>query len=226
MTRAAAEPSFRAGMRRGARDAVPLGVAVGLFGVSFGVLARGAGFGWLATVLMSLTTFSGAAQFASVSILQNGGGPASAVVAAALLSARFVPIGLSVAPALGGRRVLRLAKSQLIIDESWAVSGRGDGTFDGAALVGAGLLLYATWQAGTIVGVAGGDLLGDPESLGLDAAFPALFLALLAPQLRRGQMFTAALAGAAIALVLVPFVRPGLPVVAASVACLVGWRRR
>lgn len=208
------------------RDAVALGVVVGLFGVSFGVLAGGGPFGALPAIVMSLTTFSGAAQFASVSIVQANGGAASAIVAAALLSSRFVPIGLSVAPVIDGSPPVRWLKSQMIIDESWAVAARGGGQFDGWALIGAGTLMYVTWIVGTIIGVIGGDLLGDPEALGLDAAFPALFLALLAPQVRKRHLLAAALLGAAIALALVPFVRPGLPVVAASLGCLAGWRRR
>ncbi|MCK9519923.1 MAG: AzlC family ABC transporter permease [Dehalococcoidia bacterium] len=226
MTTEPAVHAFRDSLRRGVRDAVPLAIAVALFGVSFGVLAKSAGFGGIATVVMSLTTFSGAAQFASVSIIRDGGGAAAAITAAALLSARFIPIGLSVAPVLRGRVPARFAKSQLVIDESWAVASRGGGLFDAGALVGAGLLLYVAWLAGTLVGVAGGGLLSDPEALGLDAAFPALFLALLAPNLRKRRLLVAALLGAGIALVLVPFVRPGLPVVAASLACLVGWSRR
>jgi len=222
----AGEPSFRQSFRRGVRDAIPLAIAVGLFGVSFGVLAESTGFGSWPAIVMSLTTFSGAAQFASLSIIRDGGGAAAAITAAALLSARFVPIGLSVAPVLRGSLPARFVKAQMIIDESWAVAARGGGRFDAGALIGAGLLLYASWLAGTLAGVTGGGLLTDPEALGLDAAFPALFLALLAPNVRKRRLLVAALLGAGIALALVPFVRPGLPVVAASLACLVGWSRR
>ena len=87
-------------------------------------------------------------------------------------------------------------------------------------------MLYGAWVAGTALGVAFGSLLGDPAKLGLDAAFPALFLALLAGQLRDRRAVVAALLGAAIALVLIPFVPPGIPIVAASAACLIGLRGR
>src|SRR5690606_1384369 len=110
---------------------------VGLFGVSYGVLAESTGFGSWPAIVMTLTTFSGAAQFASLSIIRDGGGAAAAITAAALLSARFVPIGLSVAPVLRGSLPLRFAKAQLIIDESWAVAARGGGRFDAGALIGA-----------------------------------------------------------------------------------------
>jgi 4-azaleucine resistance transporter AzlC len=214
------------GVRYGMRAALPLCIAVGAFGISFGVLARAAGWGPMAPIVMSLTTFTGASQFASVAILRDGGGGAAAIVAAVLLASRYVPIGLSVAPALDGPPWKRFLHAQLIIDESWAVANRGGGRVDGRTLLGAGLALYVSWQFGTVVGVIGGDFIGNPEDLGLDAAFPALFLALVVPQLRGRTAIGAALLGGTIALALVPFTRPGIPIVAASLACLVGWRRR
>jgi 4-azaleucine resistance transporter AzlC len=211
--------------REGARRIAPIAVAAAVFGASFGILARAAGLGVVAPIVMSATTFAGSAQFAVTSVLDNGGGAAAAIVAAVLLNTRYLPIGISVAAGFGGGRFRRLLESQLIVDESWAVSvGRGD--FDRRVLVGAGAVLYAAWNAGTALGVFGGGFLGKPETLGLDAAFPALFLALLAPQVRGRRALTAALLGGAIAFAAIPFVKAGLPIVAASVACLVGWRRR
>jgi predicted branched-subunit amino acid permease len=201
-------------------------IAVGAFGVSFGVLARSNGFGVVAPLVMSATAFTGASQFAVVAVLGDGGGLGAAVTAAILLVARYVPIGISVAPAITGRVPSRILQSQLIIDESWAVANRGDGTFDRGALLGAGLAIYISWVVGTALGVIGGDALGDPEKFGLDAAFPALFLALLAPQLRGRTPVFAAVSGALIALALIPLARPGIPIIAASAACLAGWRRR
>lgn len=214
------------GFGAGARAALPLCVALVAFGASFGVLARANGFGVTGPLLMSMTTFTGASQFAVVSILGGGGGLGAAVVAAVLLASRYLPIGLTVAPALEGSPASRFLQSQLVIDESWAVANRGDGTVDRATLLGAGVALYASWQAGTLIGLIGGDFIGDPNRLGLDAAFPALFLGLLVPQLRTRQAVLATIAGAAIALVLTPFARVGVPVVAASAACLAGWWRR
>jgi 4-azaleucine resistance transporter AzlC len=200
-------------------------VAAALFGVSFGVLARSAGMDGVAALAMSATTFAGSAQFAVASILGAGGGIAAAVAAASLLNARYAPISISVAPVFVGGPLRRLAESQLIVDESWALSRRPDGHFDRRVLVGAGLVLYAAWVGGTAVGVLGGEALGDPDALGLDAAFPALFLALLVPQIRNRRALAAALAGGAIALALVPVAPEGVPIVAASAACLLGWRR-
>ncbi|MFL5826554.1 MAG: AzlC family ABC transporter permease [Thermoleophilaceae bacterium] len=210
----------------GARAAVPLAVAVGVFGVSFGVLAQKAGMGVLAPIVMSITAFAGSAQFAAVSLLSTGAGVAAASIAAILLNLRYLPIGVSAASALQGGRLKRLLEAQLVVDESWALGQPDPGRFDRHLMIGAGLLIYAAWVIGTTIGVLAGDLLGDPKNLGLDAAFPALFLALLAGQLRSRRAVVGALAGAAIALALVPVSRPGVPLIAACAGCLIGVRRR
>ena len=211
--------------RAGARAAAPLAIAVFGFGLSFGVLARASGFGTLAPIVMSLTTFGGSAQFAAVSVLGAGGGVAAALLAATLLNSRYVPLGIAVAPALKGSPPRRLAEAQLVVDESWAIAHRGGGRFDRRMLLGAGVVLYLAWCGGTAAGALGGDALGDPGKAGLDAAFPALFLGLLVRQIDSRRGLVAALLGAAIALVLVPLTPPGVPIVAASAACLLGLRR-
>jgi len=212
--------------REGARRAWPLAVAVGGFGLTYGVLARQAGFGPVAVVVFSLTTFGGSAQFAAASILGDGGTAVAAILAALLLNARYLPIGLSLAPYLPGGAVRRAAAGQIAVDESWAVSHLGGGRYDPRLLIGAGTSIYLAWVACSIVGVVAGSVLGDPETLGLDAAFPALFLALLAGQVRERRLLLAALAGGAIALAMVPLSPPGVPIVAASVVCLAGLRRQ
>ena len=211
--------------RDGARAIAPIAVAAVTFGISFGVLAGSAGMDALAATIMSATTFAGSAQFAVASILGASGGLAAAVLAATLLNARYAPISVSVAPLFHGSTLRRLLESQLIVDESWAVSRRADGRFDHKLLVGAGLVLYVSWVGGTALGALGGEALGDPADLGLDAAFPALFLALLVPQVRTRRALAAAFLGAAVALLLLPFTPAGVPIIAAAAACLIGWRR-
>ena len=203
----------------------PLVVPAAAFGASFGVLAAAAGMGKLAPIVMSATTFAGAGQFAAASILDEGGAMIAAMAAAALLNSRYVPIGISVAPLFDGPRWKRVLEAQLIVDESWAIANRGGGRFDKGLLLGAGLVLYPCWVLSTAIGAVAGDLLADPERLGLDAAFPALFLALLVPQLRTRTTVAAALGGAAVALALVPVAPAGVPIIAAAVVCLIGWRR-
>ena len=203
---------------------MPFAVAVLLFGISFGVLARSSGFGGLPALVMSVTTFGGSAQFAAISVLGAGGTVAAAVGAALLLNTRYAAMGLAAAPSFRGGRRRRLLESQLMVDEAWALSSRR-GRFERRLLVGAGLLLYLAWVAGTAIGVVAGEGLGDPESLGLDAAFPALFLALMLRQIDSRQAIVAAAGGGLIALALIPVAPAGLPVIAATAACLVGLRR-
>jgi 4-azaleucine resistance transporter AzlC len=211
--------------RDGARAVAALAIIFAGFGASFGLLARSAGMGWLAPIVMSATSFAGSAQFAAVSILGTGGTVAAAVTAAVLLNARYWPIGVSVAPWLKGPAWSRFLRAQLVVDESWAVSAEGEGRFDPRILVGAGLTLYAAWVTGTAVGSLGGEFLGDPNALGFDAALPALFLALVLPQIRNRRSLVAAVIGGAIGLALTPLTPAGVPIIAASAACLVGVRR-
>jgi 4-azaleucine resistance transporter AzlC len=213
-----------AGYGAGVRAIVPLLPAVLAFGVSFGVLAQSAGLGPAASLVMSATTFAGSAQFAVVSVLGGGGTLLAAIAAAVLLNARYGPMGLAAASVFRGGWLRRLLESQLLVDESWALSNR-DGRFHRRVMLGAGAALYIGWNAGTAIGVLAGDRLGDPAALGLDAAFPALFLALLAPLLGSRTAVGAAVLGAGIALVLTPVTPPGVPVIAATAACLVGLAR-
>ena len=193
-------------IRDGVRAGLALALAPLLFGASFGLLAVHAGIGRLGAVVMSATTFAGSAQFAAASILDSGGGVAAAIVAALLLNARYVPLSLGVASIFPGSRKRRLLESQLIVDESWALSGRS-GRFEYGILAGVGILLYVVWVGGTALGTVVGDLL-DPDAIGLGAAFPALFLALLAPYLRSRRALVTALLAGTITLALLPLRPP------------------
>jgi 4-azaleucine resistance transporter AzlC len=178
--------------------------------------------GPVAPIVMSAVTFAGSAQFAAIQVLGVGGSVAAAVTAAVLLNARYGPIGVSVAPYLTGSWWSRFLHAQLVVDESWAIAAEGEGRFNPRVLLGSGVVLYVAWVSGTILGVVFGDVIGDPSRWGLDAAFPALFLALLVPQLRTRDARIVAVLGAAIALVLTPFTPAGVPIIAASAACLLG----
>ena len=212
-------------IRDGVRAALPLAPSPILFGISFGVLAEAAGMGAVAAVVMSATTFSGAAQFASLSVLEAGGTLAAAIAAATFLSARYIAISVTVASIFPGGRLRRLVGAQLIVDESWALSARG-GRFQWPILAGAGIVFYVLWVVSTALGTVVGGVLEDPNALGLDAAFAALFLALAVPYLREPRGRQAAALAAAIALVSTPFTPAGVPIVAAAGACLLGLRAR
>jgi 4-azaleucine resistance transporter AzlC len=209
----------------GARAVVPLALATGVMGVSFGVLAYASGWGEVAPMVFSVVAFSGTAQFAVVSVL--GGGAVAAVVAAVLLNARFLPMGIAVAPYLKGGPWRRALEGQAVVDASWAMASRGGGRFDREFMIGATVPQVALWIGGTVVGVLLGGVVGDVERWGLDVIFPAFYLALLAEELRAGRRaVAAALIAAALALALVPFVPPGVPVIASCAAALLGLRGR
>jgi 4-azaleucine resistance transporter AzlC len=206
----------------GFRAGLPYAIAAGLVGLSFGVLARPV-MGTVAPIVMSAIVFAGSAQFAALAVLAAGGGAGAAIVAGTLLNARFSPMGIALAPSLRGGALRRAAFGQAIIDASWAMANRGGGRFDPAFMVGATLPSYPCWVGGTAIGVFAGDLIGDPEALGLDAIFPAFFLALLFEELRRGRFaIAAACIGGGIALALTPVAPAGVPVIAACVAALLG----
>ena len=204
---------------------VPLLPAAFALGASFGVLARASHFGAAAAVVMSATTFAGSAQVASVSVLGAGGGVAAAVIAALLLNVRYAPIGITIAHAFRGGTPRRLAEAQLVVDESWALAGGGTPRFERAVMLGVGIGIWFSWVGGTAVGALLGGVVHDPSAFGLDGAFAALFLALLIAQLRSRRAVAAAVGGAAIAVLLTPFTPPGVPIIAATAAVLVGWRR-
>jgi 4-azaleucine resistance transporter AzlC len=213
-------------MRRGVRLGAPLAPAAAALGASFGVLARTAHLDALAAIVMSATTFAGSSQVAAVSVLSGGGGVAAAVVAALLLNARYAPIGISVAQSFRGSVARRFAQAQLVVDESWALSGGGTTRFDRRVLLGIGAMLWVAWVGGTAVGAFAGQAIGDTSAFGLDGAFAALFVALLAAQLRDRRRIAAALLGGAVAAILIPFTPPGIPIIVATGAVVVGWRRR
>jgi 4-azaleucine resistance transporter AzlC len=219
-----AAESKREGFRAGARAILPLVPAACAFGLSFGVLARSAGMGRLAPIAMSATTFAGSAQVATASVLGAGGSLLAAITAALLLNARYGAISISIGSAFEGGFWKRLTESQLIVDETWAISLRQDGRVNARTLIGAGTLLWLGWVGGTAVGAV--VTIGNPNRLGLDGAFPALFLALLVRQLDGRPAVAAAASGAAIAAVLIPLTPPGVPVIAAAAACLIGRRSR
>jgi 4-azaleucine resistance transporter AzlC len=211
----------------GARASVPFTLATLVLGVSFGVLARSLGWGILAPIVFSVIAFSGSAQFAVAAVLGAGGGALAAILAAVLLNARFGPMGVAVAPYLKGGPLRRALEGQAVVDASWALASRGGGRFEREFMIGATIPQGVAWIAGTAIGALGGNFIGNPERLGLDVIFPAFFLVLLAEELRGGgRALAVALIAGALALVLVPFTPPGVPVIAACAAALLGLLRR
>ncbi|MDA3030877.1 MAG: AzlC family ABC transporter permease [Actinomycetota bacterium] len=208
------------------RQAASIVAAVAPFGIVFGASAATTGFTLLEAIGFSALIFGGSSQFAAAEILGDGGSVASAAVAGLLLNGRSLAFGVIMAPALTGAFWQRAAMSQLMIDESTAV---GTSTTDPAlrryGYLCAGIGVFVVWNITTVLGHLvvsdAGDLIND---FGLDAAGPAAFLALLWPRLQQRPQLRTALAGAAIALVLVPIAPPGVPILAAITAVLVAGR--
>lgn len=207
--------------RDGLKAGVGFGLAALVLGVSFGVIAEPL-MGSVAPVVMSAVLFSGAAQFGATAVLAAGGDAVTAIAAGTMLNARFLPMGVAAATALRGSPLRRAVEGQAVVDASWALAVQQDGGFHRELLIGATIPQYPAWVLGTVIGVLGGSALGDPYALGLDAIFPAFFLGLLAAELGRPRALQVALMGGAIALALTPVLPPGLPVLLASAASLVG----
>lgn len=210
-----------AGVRAGVHKGLPLFLPIFAVGASFGVLAQPV-MGTVAPVVMSLLVFSASAQFAALTVLAAGGGAPAAIVAGMLMNGRWLPMGLAISPSLRGGWPRRGALGLAINDASFALSSRGDGTYDRGLLVGTTVPQVAGWALGTLAGVLTGAALVDPASFGLDAMFPAFFAFLLAGEARGRLRWTAAAVAAVIALALLPLTPPGVPVLAASAAALVG----
>jgi 4-azaleucine resistance transporter AzlC len=202
--------------------AAPIALAVFVFGISFGVLAVAAHLPGWAAVLMSVLVFAGSAQFAALGVITAGGSILTAIFAGALLNLRYIATGIAVARSLPGGRLTRALLAQLVVDENYAlaVAAGEPGRPERRTLLLVGATLYSVWVLGTLIGVLLGPVLGDPKRLGLDAAFPALFVALLWPMLSGRHARRCALGGAAIALLLAPFTPPGVPLAGAAIVGL------
>jgi 4-azaleucine resistance transporter AzlC len=203
------------------RNALAIGLATGAYAVSYGVLAVGAGLSIAQTCALSALLFTGASQFAVVGVLGAGGGTLAALAPALVLAARNTLYGFALIPVLRGRRGRRALEAQLVIDESTAMAKAQDEPRAAyRAFLATGLSIYVFWNLGTFAGAVAGSGLGDPRKLGLDAMFPAAFLALLAPQLRQPGAVTAAIAGVVIAVALVPIAPVGVPIIASALGVI------
>jgi predicted branched-subunit amino acid permease len=205
------------------RTASGVGVATGAYGLSYGALGTAAGLSVAQTCALSVLVFTGGSQFALVGVLGSGGSAVSGCASAVLLGARNLLYGARLAGVLRLHGLGRLVGAQLVIDESTAVALGSEGHGDRAARLGfwaTGLAVFLLWNLSTLIGALAGNALGDPRSLGLDAAAPAAFLALLAPRLRGRPAWLTAVAGAVVAVAVVPAVPAGVPVLIAALVPL------
>ena len=213
--------------RRGiVANAVGVGLATGAYGISFGAISVTGGLTVLQTQVLSALMFTGGSQFALVGVLAAGGGALSAVATSVLLGFRNAFYGLAMAPVLRVHGLRRAVAAQLTIDESTAMAvarsvEHDDGRASRLAFWATGLSVFLFWNLATLAGSLGASALGDPKVYGLDAAIPAGFIALVWPRLRDRRAWAVGLSAAAVALVLTPFLRPGVPVLLSSVVAVV-----
>ncbi len=202
------------------RDAAGVSIATGAYAISFGAIALAGGFDLWQTMALSLLMFTGGSQFGLVGVVAAGGAPLAGAATAIMLGARNALYGLRLTHLLRLSGWRRFASAQLIIDESTAMSiGRDSARVARLGFYATGLGVFAFWNLGTLIGVVGAAWLAEPRALGLDAAAPAAFLALLAPRLHGREAWAIALVAAMVAVVTVPFVPIGFPVL---IAALVG----
>ena len=162
--------------------------------------------------------FTGASQLAFVGILVAGGNAWTAAATAALLGTRNGLYGLRLSSLLEVAGLRRIVASHFVIDETTAMAiARDDPAQSRLAFWATGLILFTLWNLGTLIGALATQVLPDPKALGLDAAPPAAFLALIAPRLRGREPITIALGAALVALVVLPFVPPGVPLLIVAV---------
>jgi len=204
------------------RAAMGIGLYAMAFGASFGAISIGSGFTLPQTMVLSLVMFTGASQFAFVGVAASGGSPFAAVPAALLLGMRNAFYGVPISEILHPRGFARLWTAHFVIDETTAMAiGQATPRTQRFAFWTTGMILFSLWQLGSLAGALVGRAV-NPTDIGLDAAAPAVFLALLWPMLRRREGRWLALGGAAVALALIPVAPPGIPVIASAVVALIG----
>lgn len=209
-------------LRRISRTGFSIGLATGLYGISFGALATASGLDVWQAVVLSAVMFTGGSQFAFIGVLGGGGSALGAALTSLLLGIRNTLYGLILAPSLPRGGVKGVARAQLTIDESAALAASGTTVEEKrAGFWSAGVWVYVFWNLFTLVGAFAGQYIADPSAWGLDAAAAGAFLALLWPRLRSGDAVAIAVAAAFVALVTTPVLPAGLPVLAAALVAVV-----
>jgi branched chain amino acid efflux pump len=203
-----------------ARDIALVCVADGVVGLSYGAISVGAGLPLWVPVVLSVLVFAGASQFLFVGIVAAGGSPIAATIAGLLVNGRHVAFGLAISDVIG-RGWRRLPGSHVMTDENVAFAmSQEDVRQKRAAYWACGIGIFVCWNLGVVIGALAGSVITDTDMFGLDAAFPAVLLALVLPSLRDKATRTAALIGAVIALAATPFLPAGLPVLLALAGLL------
>jgi len=202
---------------------ISVGIATGLYGISFGAIGVAAGLDIPSVMVLSLLMFSGASQFAFVGVIAAGGAPLAAITSAWLMGIRNSFYAIRLTSALGPRGLIKFLYAQLTIDESNAVSAAQDKPdYQKQGVWAPGISVFIFWNLAPLTGALAGNLMGSVEQWGLDAAAAVAFLGLLWPRLR--QQLPLALSGFALALMSYPFLPAGIPILLAAAVALIPWR--
>ncbi len=221
------ESTVRDGDRLVREASLAIALSALVIGVSFGGLAAARDVSIAQTVAMSSVIFAGGSQFLVLGVLGAGGSTVAAVLGGLLLNARHLPFGLALAPRLWPGRARRAAAAYVLVDESAALAlAQPTDRLTRRALVLSGVSLFVCWNVGTVIGAVAGRALGDPDALGLDAAFPAAILYLVAGRLRSPRGRAAILGGAVLAAAATPYLPAGAPILLAALAGLLALRLR
>ncbi|MBC8162532.1 MAG: AzlC family ABC transporter permease [Roseiflexaceae bacterium] len=200
LTAPSAKHAARGQFRQGFADTVPIWIGAAPFGILYAVSALAAGLDWAQTLAMSLFVFAGASQFTAAGLFAAGVAPWTIILTTAIINARHLLLGASLAPFVRGTpAALKALMAFQLTDESYAVGMRrwlaGGGS--PAYQFGSNLSLYLVWQLSTVAGILLGGQIPDPAAYGLDLVFPLTFIGLLVPLLkRRVDGLVAALAAA------------------------------
>jgi 4-azaleucine resistance transporter AzlC len=191
-------------LQKGFAANLVVAASVAAYGSVFGLLAAQKGIGWGQLLFMNLTIFAGSAQFVMVDMWQPPLPVAEIALAVLVINTRYLLIGASLRQLFAGTTLTHKALvMHLVTDENWAVTlaAASKRPVDTYFMLGGGLCILMAWCAGSLFGNQVGALLGNPERLGLDFAFTAVFTALLCSFWRGGRDLLPWLTAAAVALV-------------------------
>ncbi|MER6298294.1 AzlC family ABC transporter permease [Kitasatospora sp. NPDC001539] len=207
------------------RDIALVCLADALVGASFGAISISGGLPIWVPIALSVLVFAGGSQFAAVGVVLSGGGALAAVATGLVLNARMLPFGFAVGDVLRGPWWQRLLGAHLLTDETAAFALQQHEPRRRRAVYWiCGVGLFVVWNLAVALGALAGGLIGDTDAVGLDAAFPAVLLALVLPSLTDRRTRTAALVGAVVAVGATPYLPAGLPVLLALVGLLFAGR--
>ena len=181
------------------------------FGFAFGTVAARKGFSLFEAIMMSATVYAGVAQIVVVESWPQqltAGAIAAGAAVTALICSRFLLIGASMRPWLGGLPATKIYPMLYLLTEPpWLLSTRyyRNGGNDPAFVLGCCAITWVTWVLSTAPGYLLGSMIGDPQRIGLDLVMPAFFVAMLVSLWQGPRRAIAWVVGSAVALATAQF---------------------